>query len=52
MDSMNAAQINKYGGNEVISVNGIPKPSPGPSQVLVEAQAAGVNPVDWKIREG
>lgn len=49
---MKAAQISGYGGNEVIKVNNAPKPSPAPGQVLVEAYAAGVNPVDWKIREG
>lgn len=52
MEDMKAAQISGYGGNEVVSVNRIPKPSPGHGRVLVEAHAAGVNPVDWKIREG
>jgi alcohol dehydrogenase len=27
-------------------------PSPPPGKILVEVKAAGVNPVDWKIREG
>lgn len=29
-----------------------PKPEPGPSELLVAVKAAGVNPIDWKIREG
>ncbi|MBB5481568.1 NADP-dependent oxidoreductase [Micromonospora parathelypteridis] len=26
------------------------RPEPGPTEVLVEVRAAGVNPVDWKVR--
>lgn len=50
---MKAAQINKYGGREVVEINkNAPKPAASPGQILVEVYAAGVNPIDWKIREG
>jgi len=50
---MKAAQINKYGGSEVVEINkNAPKPAVLPGQLLVEVYAAGVNPIDWKIREG
>lgn len=50
---MRAAQINSYGGPEVLrTVPDAPKPKPATGQVLVEVHAAGVNPFDWKVREG
>jgi NADPH:quinone reductase-like Zn-dependent oxidoreductase len=50
---MRAVQISRYGGPEVLQVVDIGKPAdPGPGQVLVQVAAAGVNPVDWKAREG
>ncbi len=50
---MKAAQIKKFGGSEVVEINkNAPKPAASPRQILVEVYAAGVNPVDWKIREG
>ncbi|MDO8727626.1 MAG: hypothetical protein Q7J35_16295 [Candidatus Methanoperedens sp.] len=50
---MKAAQINKYGGSEVVEINkNTPKPAAVRGQILVEVYAAGVNPIDWKIREG
>ena len=50
---MKAAQINKYGGSEVVEINtNAPKPAVSQGQLLVEVYAAGVNPIDWKIREG
>jgi alcohol dehydrogenase len=51
--NMKSIQIKKYGGNEVVEVNkkaSVPTISSG--KVLVIIKAAGVNPVDWKIREG
>lgn len=50
---MKAAQINKYGGREVVEINNnAQKPAVTKGKILVEVHAAGVNPVDWKIREG
>jgi NADPH:quinone reductase-like Zn-dependent oxidoreductase len=41
-----------YGGPDGQRFFDIPMPEPGPGEVLVEVHAAGVNPVDWKVREG
>jgi len=50
---MKAAQINKYGGSEVVEINkNAPEPALSRGHLLVEVHAAGVNPVDWKTREG
>lgn len=50
---MKAVQINKFGGSEVIEVNnGAIKPALKLGQVLVEVYAAGINPIDYKIRNG
>jgi NADPH:quinone reductase-like Zn-dependent oxidoreductase len=45
--------MNQYGGPDVLKyVTDAPEPKVGPDFVLVRAKAAGVNPVDFKIREG
>ena len=50
---MKSAQINKYGSSEVIEINqSTSEPTVSSGKVLVIIKAAGVNPVDWKIREG
>jgi NADPH:quinone reductase-like Zn-dependent oxidoreductase len=38
------------GGPDVLEVTEVPRPDPGPTEVLVRMTGAGVNPVDWKVR--
>jgi NADPH:quinone reductase-like Zn-dependent oxidoreductase len=52
MQTMKAVRIHTYGGPEVLKYEEAPCPKPGPSELLIRVHAAGVNPVDWKIREG
>jgi alcohol dehydrogenase len=51
---MKSAQIKSYGGSEVVEINqGTPAlHDPSAGKVLVTVKAAGVNPADWKVREG
>jgi NADPH:quinone reductase-like Zn-dependent oxidoreductase len=49
---MKAIRIYDYGGPEVLKYENAPEPLIGEDDVLVRVHAAGVNPVDWKIREG
>jgi alcohol dehydrogenase len=50
---MKSAQINRYGSSEVVEINeSAPVPNISSGRVLVTVKAAGVNPADWKIREG
>jgi len=49
---MKAVRIHNYGGPEVLQYEDAPSPRPAPGEVLIRVHAAGVNPADWKIREG
>lgn len=42
----------RFGGPEVEAFVDQDPPEPGPGQLLVAVRAAGVNPVDWKLRAG
>lgn len=49
---MKAIQITQTGGPEVLRLQHIDAPTPGPDEVLVEVQVAGVNYIDTYYREG
>ncbi len=49
---MKAIRIHEFGGPEVLKLEEVPDPQPGPGQVVVRIRAAGVNPVDAYIRSG
>jgi NADPH:quinone reductase-like Zn-dependent oxidoreductase len=49
---MKAIRVYAYGGAEALRFDDAPIPDLGPQDVLVKVAAAGVNPVDWKVREG
>ncbi|WBC17292.1 NADP-dependent oxidoreductase [Micromonospora sp. WMMA1998] len=49
---MKAIAIDAYGPADRLTLRELPTPPVGPDTVLVRVRAAGVNPVDWKVREG
>ena len=49
---MKAIRLQAFGAAEQLELQEVPLPVAGPRQVLVRVIAAGVNPVDWKIRSG
>ena len=49
---MKAVRFDTYGGIDVLKVVDVPRPVPGPGQVLVQVKAAGINPGEAKIRAG
>ena len=50
--TMKVVRITQFGGPEVLRLESIPVPKPGEGELLVQVAAAGVNPVDFKIRGG
>lgn len=49
---MFAMIIEETGGPEVLKYAEVPTPQPGPGEVLIQVAYAGVNPADWKNRQG
>lgn len=49
---MKAARIHAFGGPDVIVIDDIPRPTPGPRELLIRVTAAGVGPWDALIRAG
>jgi alcohol dehydrogenase len=49
---MRAYVLKHYGGPEGSLLMDVPAPAPRPRDILVEVRAAGLNPVDFKFRQG
>jgi len=49
---MRAMVVTQFGAPEVLKLQEMPQPRPGPEDLLLEVHAAGVNPVDFKICRG
>jgi NADPH2:quinone reductase len=49
---MKAIRVREFGPPEVMKLEDLPDPTPGPGQVVVRVHAAGVNPVETYIRSG
>jgi NADPH:quinone reductase len=49
---MKAIRVHEFGGPEVLKLEEVPTPKPGPGEVLVRVHAGGVNPYDTYMRAG
>ncbi|OBI55991.1 quinone oxidoreductase [Mycobacterium sp. E787] len=49
---MYAIEISETGGPEVLRYVDVPEPTPGPGEVLIKAEAIGVNYIDTYFRSG
>ena len=49
---MKAIKIHEFGRPDVLKYEDIPEPQPSPGEIRIRIIAAGVNPMDWKIRSG
>ncbi|OKJ27985.1 NADP-dependent oxidoreductase [Streptomyces sp. CB01580] len=49
---MKKVSFAEFGGPDVLHLVDAEEPHAGPGQIRIAVRAAGVNPVDWRIREG
>lgn len=49
---MRAVRYEQYGGPEVLEIAEVDEPHAGPGEVRIRVHAAGVNAMDWKLRDG
>jgi len=52
MATMKAIRLHSHGGPDVLVMEEMPRPQVGAGEVLIRVHAAGVNPLDWKVRAG
>ncbi|GAB3616129.1 NADP-dependent oxidoreductase [Okibacterium endophyticum] len=51
-DGYRAVRYNRFGGPDVLEIVTLPVPTPGDGEVLLAVRAAGLNPIDSKLRSG
>jgi NADPH:quinone reductase-like Zn-dependent oxidoreductase len=49
---MKAVRFHEFGDLDVLRIDEVPIPEPGPDQIRIAVRACGVNPADWKVAEG
>ncbi|MEV5684028.1 NADP-dependent oxidoreductase [Streptomyces sp. NPDC052164] len=49
---MKKVSFAEFGGPDVLQLVDAEEPQAGPGQIRIAVRAAGVNPVDWRVREG
>jgi NADPH:quinone reductase-like Zn-dependent oxidoreductase len=49
---MKAIVLSEYGDSSHLKLAEIPEPKPGAGEIKVKVAAAGLNPIDWKLRSG
>lgn len=49
---MLAYVLDRYGGPDSAALREVPAPTPGPNEVRIQVEAAGLNPIDYKLRDG
>lgn len=49
---MKRVSFAEFGGPDVLHLTDAEEPHAGPGQIRIAVRAAGVNPVDWRVREG
>jgi NADPH:quinone reductase-like Zn-dependent oxidoreductase len=49
---MKAVRIHEFGNVDVVKMDEVEIPQPMDNEVLVKVHGAGINPIDWKVREG
>ena len=49
---MKAAVIHDFGGIDQLAVEDVAVPKPADGEVLIDVQASGINPIDFKTRNG
>ena len=50
--TMTAVVQHRYGGPETLEVAEVPRPEPGPAEVLVAVRATCLNAADWHLMRG
>src|SRR5262245_40671221 len=49
---MRAIRVHAFGDVDTMTLEEVPRPIPGVGELLVRVHAAGVNALDWLVRQG